>query len=450
MSRVGGTRLLPLGIGQGVSELGSSMSRLALPVVAILAFAATPVQVGLVTAVQFLAYTVAAPAAGTLFDRRPSARWLLSADLLRAAATVAAALLIVAGFRHIALLVLLSALLGGADAVFVVGFRTITPLVIPQEDLLRANGLLVGGATLGEFAGQGVGGAILQVAGSAAAFACDAITYVVSFVSLVASGFIATAIPPLERPPGGYREAFGAIARDAGLWRATAAVAAIHVAGSMVQVAVLLLIFDHLKLSPGVAGLIFSAGAAGSVLGVALSGSAARRAGASRLVAVATLVFAAGCALPLAAAGWWAVPLLTLAFTLFSGALGLASVTFVTLRQTRPPRALLGRVNALITMLLVAALGAGSVLGGVLSSSNPRAAIAAAVVIALAGALAAASAPAATAEFGAAEAPFLVRLESMIELTQPQVRLMRWDRLLSDRVVDESRLRSMARGPRRQ
>src|ERR1700692_578880 len=60
---------LKLWAGQGISEIGSQVSMLALPTVAILVLGATPFQVGLLAACETVAFPVLGLVAGVYVDR---------------------------------------------------------------------------------------------------------------------------------------------------------------------------------------------------------------------------------------------------------------------------------------------------------------------------------------------------------------------------------------------
>jgi MFS family permease len=69
--------------GQGISELGSQVSQLALPTVAILLLHATPFQVGLLAAFEFLAFPVLGLVAGVWVDRLRRRRIMIACDVGR-------------------------------------------------------------------------------------------------------------------------------------------------------------------------------------------------------------------------------------------------------------------------------------------------------------------------------------------------------------------------------
>jgi len=69
--------------GQSISELGSQVSQLALPTVAILLLGATPFQVGLLTACEFLAFPTLGLVAGVYADRLRRRPIMIACDAAR-------------------------------------------------------------------------------------------------------------------------------------------------------------------------------------------------------------------------------------------------------------------------------------------------------------------------------------------------------------------------------
>src|ERR1700694_391433 len=74
---------LKLWAGQGIRESGSQVSQLALPTVAILVLGATPFQVGLLAALEVLAFPVLGLVAGVYVDRLRRRPIMIACDVGR-------------------------------------------------------------------------------------------------------------------------------------------------------------------------------------------------------------------------------------------------------------------------------------------------------------------------------------------------------------------------------
>src|SRR5438445_13774497 len=81
---------LKLWAGETVSEFGSQVTLLAVPTVAILLLGATPFQVGLLTALEFLAFPTLGLVAGVYADRLRRRPIMIACDLARMGALASA------------------------------------------------------------------------------------------------------------------------------------------------------------------------------------------------------------------------------------------------------------------------------------------------------------------------------------------------------------------------
>src|SRR5271154_2582867 len=69
--------------GQTISEMGSAVTALALPLTAVVVLKASTLQVGLLTAASYLAFALIALPAGAVVDRLPKRRIMIWCDLAR-------------------------------------------------------------------------------------------------------------------------------------------------------------------------------------------------------------------------------------------------------------------------------------------------------------------------------------------------------------------------------
>lgn len=170
-------------IGQGLSFLGDQMTPVAISF-AILDRGGSARQVGWVLGAGTASMVVFLLLGGVLADRL-ARRWLMiGADLLRFAAQGTAAGLLVAGHWRIWELVIAEAAWGAGAAAFQPAMTGLLPELVTGERLAQANALygLVGSA--GFVIGPSLAGVLLAAAGSGAAVAVDAATFLVSVATL--------------------------------------------------------------------------------------------------------------------------------------------------------------------------------------------------------------------------------------------------------------------------
>nr|MDQ6944243.1 MFS transporter [Candidatus Eremiobacteraeota bacterium] len=128
--------------GQTASVLGTAVSGLAIPTIAIVGLGAAPFAVGVLSTVQFAAFPLLGLVAGVWVDRWSRRATMLVADVVRA---LALASIPVAGFAHVlgfAQLLAVAACVGVASVFFEVAYQSLVPSVVEPARLERANARL--------------------------------------------------------------------------------------------------------------------------------------------------------------------------------------------------------------------------------------------------------------------------------------------------------------------
>lgn len=181
--------------GQLTSNVGDAFYAVALPWY-VLAHHGGALLLGTVLAAYGVPRTVLMAVGGAASDRRRPWTVMMAADAVRAVAVAALAAVAMSGPASAALLVPVAVVLGAGEGLFLPGSFAIVPSLLPDDDLEAGNALTSAGTQLATLAGPAVGGAVVAFAGSGPAFAVDAVTFVVSTVTLAA-------IRANQRVPGG-------------------------------------------------------------------------------------------------------------------------------------------------------------------------------------------------------------------------------------------------------
>jgi MFS family permease len=354
-----------------VSQFGSQVTLLALPLTAILVLRVTPFEMGLLTAAGTAPYLVFALLAGVWIDRAARRRPILVvADLGRAAllATIPVAALL--GLLSIAQLIAVALLAGTLGVFFTLANFSYLPGLVERDQLVEANSRVMTSYSAAQVAGPGLAGLVVQAIGAPLALASDAVSFLISALLL-------GQIQAVEARPAPERQAslWGEIATGLRLvaadplQRAIAGSAAtLNFFGLMLLSIFLLYATQQLDLSAEQAGLVLAAGGVGGLLGAALASRAASRLGPERAILGAALVFPLSLVLvPLAGRP----PALALAILAAGeGVSGLAVAIFdvnaAALRQAATPPHLLGRTSASLTFITQSAKPLGAFLGGAL------------------------------------------------------------------------------------
>jgi predicted MFS family arabinose efflux permease len=360
-----------LWLGQGISELGSSVSELALPTLAVLSLHAGPFEVGLLAALQKVPFPFVSLVAGVFVDRLPKRTVLIVCDVGRAA--VLGAIPVAAFFGHLGLGLLYGAALakGTLSVFFDLAYLSYGPILVGREDLSAANARLDSNMVVGSVVGPGVGGLLIQAIGAARAVAVDAASFLVSVVSLLA---IRHEEPPPERQPGrsvrgelaaGLRYVLGNV-----LLRAQFLTMTVILFGAGFMDGIIYpFAYRDLHLTPGLLGLAFTVGGLAGFPGVWLGPRIARAIGLGPALVLGFTVTPVMMFLFPLAGFLPAVPFVAGLFvvnTLFGAGVDLNQLT---LRQTLTADAYLGRMNSIYRTMVWGAIPVGNFLGGVLGST---------------------------------------------------------------------------------
>jgi predicted MFS family arabinose efflux permease len=353
--------------GQAVSELGSQIGSIALPLVAVLGLGASPLQVGVLTAAGTISFAVLALPAGVWVDRLPRRPLLIGADLVRGAALLTVP--VAAALHRLTLtqLAVVALAVGMARVLFDVAYPSYLPTLVDRAELVRGNAYLESSRSATQLTGPGLGGWLVQLVGAPMAVLADAVSFLASAGCLVA-------IKASEPRPAwsGRRELRRELAEGLRFVLGRPALRAITVCTALTNLlwaaagtVQLLFLVHQVGLAPATIGLLVSAGAAGGLLAALAATRVAGWAGdASRLIWLpVTMTAPFALCTPLTAPGW-RVALFPIGVAVTSFGQALYNIGQISFRQALCPPELLGRMNASIRFLVFGALPLGGLLGG--------------------------------------------------------------------------------------
>ena len=171
---------LKLWTGQTVSELGSVVTRTAVPLVALLVLGAGPAEMALLVVAGSLAVLLVGFFAGAWVDRLPRRPLLVASDILRSLLLLSipvAFALDVLGMQQLYLVVFLEGCLG---VLFDAAYPAYVPSLIGVDRVIDGNSKLATSSSLAEIGGPGIAGALVQLISAPFAILVDAVSYAVS------------------------------------------------------------------------------------------------------------------------------------------------------------------------------------------------------------------------------------------------------------------------------
>jgi MFS family permease len=356
--------------GQSLSGLGSAVTIVVVPLVAVSITGAGPFEVGLLGAAGSLPYLLFALPAGLVVDRASKRLVMLACDAVRMLLIGSLPLAALFGAITQWQLYVVAFVCGSAAVFFDIAYQSYLPSLVAGRHLADGNAKLATTDSLSKVAGPGVGGVLFGAVRAGSLFV-DALSYLVSTLTLLVIRTRGRTAPPAtiapgERPRLRVELLAGAafVLKHPVMNRTAACSATINLFGAMLGAVQIIFLVRVLHVPPYGAGLVGSAAGAGGILGGAMSGRLTRWMGAERVVWVSVLGFGALTLLvPLAGPGW----------RLVFAAVGLAadgffclvySVAQLSYRQRVCPPDLLGRVNAALRWVSWGLPFAGALLGG--------------------------------------------------------------------------------------
>ena len=356
-----------------ISIFGSLITRIALPLVAILVLGSGAIEVAMLRGLDLGATLVFGLVAGAWVDRLRRRPVLIWADLGRAAllgSVPAAFALGVLGYPQLLVVSGLAAIL---TTFFDSADHAYLPTIVERERLVDANSALAASGSAAEFMAFGISGFLVQVLTAPIAIAIDAVTY-------LASALLLSTIHQEEAPPPKpedrepvlteIRDGLGLVRHDPILRAFAGAQMSMAALWGIFGATWFLFVLDELELSPIALGVVAGVGGASSFIGAIVAARSTRRWGVGRVAIGSMILLAIGNAfIPLAPAG---LPLVAIGCLVMQQLVGdsaatVYDVTEVSVRQTLVADRALGRVTSTFRVTAVIAQLTATLVAGVLA-----------------------------------------------------------------------------------
>ena len=355
-----------------VTSFGAQITNLALPLTAALLLHATPLQMGVLIALETLPFALVSLHAGVLLDRVRKLPVVIASDIARGTALLAIPVAAFTGTLSMDILYFVGFFCGIQNVVGGAAYQVLLAQLAGRKRLVEANAKIALGETSSALVGPGVAGGLIQALTAPFAILLDACAFFASALMLrrvhapndVAhdgpKGAVMAEIGEGLKLVWGNRTLF-ALAWLSALWQF------LH----HMQVAVLILFATRdLGLSAGAIGLTYMFGGLGCVIGAAFAERLSARFGVGPIIVQGLILTAlAWQAFGLISGPVWAATLLLgLAMLVFDFGGVLYGINYLSLRQAITPDRLLGRMTATMRFLSVAMAPLGSLIGGVLAT----------------------------------------------------------------------------------
>jgi MFS family permease len=357
-----------------VSTFGTYVTTVALPTLAVITLKAGDAQVGLLNGARWTPYLLFGLLAGVIADRYRRRPILVATDLVRGVLLGLIAALAAAHVLDIYELAAFVAVFGALSLLYDAAHQSYLPRLVPPAGLTSANARLEQTSALAQTTGPFLGGSLVAAVGAPLAMVVDAVSYVVSGLTL------ATIRRPEPMPDSAsrdlraeLREGLGFVYRHPVLRSTALTLHARFLFASVISTVFTLLVLRDPGLGNGSKraafglGLVIAAGGVGALIGNSLSRWAGRW-GVGRLFAAERLAEPCGWTLAAlatrGAAGW---AMVAAAQFLVWIALGVSGPNEMAYRQSVTPDRLQGRANATIRSLNWGMFTIGAPVGGLLA-----------------------------------------------------------------------------------
>lgn len=368
---------------QTISVFGDQFTALAIPLIAALTLQATPGQMGILTAVERAPFLLMGLFAGVWVDRLRRRPILVAGDVGRALVLLSIPLAAVGGVLNMVHLYVVGLLVGMLTLFFDVAYQAYLPSLVERRQLVEGNSKLEATRSLGNLAGPGIAGAVIQILSAPVAIVLDAASFLISGGLI---GLIHRRESHQDRPARSpmmteAREGLAVVFGSRFLRSIAGCTGTSNFFSSALFTLYILFATRELGLGPAQIGLIFSLGNISGLTGALSAGRLGAHLGVGRVIVGSALLGGVG-TIPIALASpQTAFPMLVLAGLLFSFAVPVYNINQVSLRQAIAPHRLQGRMNATMRFLVWGTMPLGGLVGGALGEVlglRPAIAIAAA------------------------------------------------------------------------
>jgi MFS family permease len=360
-----------LWLGQSISQLGSQITVVVLPLVAAVTLHASPFEIGLLAALETVPYLLFSLPAGVIADRVDRRMLLILTDLGRAATLFLVPIAFALDLLSLPVLFAVGLVNGTLSVLFDVAYQSYLPRLVPTDELVDGNQKLELSNAGAHVAGPALAGVVLAAVGAAVAVLMDAISFIVSAVVVAASP---TAVRPQASPRvrtslggsiwGGVR----LVLADLSLRDLAGSTATFNLASSAILAVFVVFATRELAVNPAAFGLLYGLGNVGFVAGAAVVGSVSRILGTGRTVFFAAVLGTLATVMMPLAIGELAVAMLFAGRFVGAFAAACFNVNTYSIRQARTPDDVLGRVNATFKLLDWGTLPIGALLGGTIGT----------------------------------------------------------------------------------
>lgn len=350
-----------------VSGAGSAITMIALPLVALTVLDASVFEVTLLNAAGQAGWLVLGLPAGVIVQRYPLRGLQVTMDVVRLVAIGSIPLAWWLGGLTYAHLLLAALLVGFANVLFDIGNSTFLPAIVDKKELNARNSLMSGTHAVTQTGGPSVGAVLVQLMGPVGALLLDAVSYLVSALTLRTLPERSSGKRSHVAPSRLIKEGWTFVVRHAVMGPSLVWAMATNFFCSAILALTPVYLVREVGAPAAAVGVVLAMDGLGAVIGSALATRLARKLGTARALITASAV---GGLIALA------IPLTTSLGTIYYFMIGNAglsagvvvgSILTRTYRQTESPPELLAQVMATTRFVSWGAIPLGAAVSGLVA-----------------------------------------------------------------------------------
>ncbi len=365
---------LKLWSAETVSQFGTQVSQLALPLTAVLVLDASAFEVAALGTVEFLPFILFTLPAGVWVDRLPRRPILIAGDFGRAALLASIPIAYLLDALTLGQLYVVGFLVGICTVFFDVAYMSYVPSLVERERIIEGNSKLEISRSTAQIAGPGFGGVLVEALTAPYAILADAVSFVGSGLFLLGirkpERWKVEAAPSVVKPSlwTELREGLRFVLGNPNLRAQAGCTATSNFFSQFAFAIIVVFLVRELGLSPGVIGISISLGSVGALLAALTATRISRRFGIGPTTIASGLLWGpATLLIAFAPAGNAAIPFLVVGQIAIGFAVVVYNIVQVSYRQAICPPELQGRMNSVMRFLVWGTIPLGSLIGGALA-----------------------------------------------------------------------------------
>jgi MFS family permease len=360
--------------GQTISQFGSSISELALPIIAVRLLHASAFEVAALGTVEFAPFLLFTLPAGVWVDRLPRRAVLIVGDVGRGLLLCSVPVAYLTGHLTLAQLFVVGFFTGILTVFFDVAYQSYLPALVDSEYLVEGNSKLEVTRSAGQLAGPPAAGGLIQLLTAPYAVVWDSVSFFVSGGFLLA---IRKKEQPIEKREDGRRagmrhelwEGLLYVVKHPYLRPQAISTGVSNFFSNVAFSIVIVFAIRTLHMSNGLIGVVFGLGSIGWLAGAALAPRIQRWLGVGGATILGAAMSGPGTLLVALTPKSFPVPFLV-AGTIVGGCGAVVyNIQQVSLRQAITPERMQGRMNSVMRFLVWGPIPLGALVGGAIATS---------------------------------------------------------------------------------